>query len=124
MSAVGTLQKVTVGGVTYDVMADININFMRSDYEKESVPTSGDPMIKMTKRNQNIENVDIAVDTDELETLSGVANSIVDTTLSIALADGTVYRSSGHITFSGYESDSGKLSLTLLPTKKWTKFNA
>jgi hypothetical protein len=122
--ATGTLRKVVLDGITYDVMADTNINFKHSNYEKEGTPTSGKTLIKMTKRIQNVESCVLGCTPDEMEDLSVKADSLTDITMAFTLADGTVYRGKGHIKFEGYESESGKVTLTLIPTGDWTPFLA
>ena len=123
-TSVGSIRKVVIDGVSYDVMGDANLNFKRSKYEKEGIATSGNPLIKMTKRVENVESVDLAVSVPEMEVLSGKANSIVDSTLSFEFADGSVYRGTGHIHFDGYESETGKSTLTMIPVGDWTPFSA
>jgi len=44
----GTLRKVTINGVTYDVFADANIKVIPSAYENTVIPTSGRNLRKMT----------------------------------------------------------------------------
>lgn len=124
MSAVGSLRKVTIDGVSYDVMADTNITFKRSRFEKEGIPTSGNPLIKMTKRIQTVESVDLGCSVDEMEELSSKADSIADVTMAFELADGSIYRGTGHINFEQYESETGKITLTLIPVGDWTPFPA
>ncbi len=120
----GTLKKVTLDGTTYDVMADTNINFKNSDFTKEGLATSGKTLIKMTKRIRNVESCVLGCTPDEMEDLSAKADSLTDITMAFTLADGSVYRGKGHINFDGYESDSGKITLTLIPTGDWTPFLA
>lgn len=122
--AVGSLRKVVLNGTTYDVMSDTNINFKRSQYEKEGVPTSGKNMIKFTKRVQTVESCDLGASVEEMEELAAKADSIADITMSFELADGSVYRGTGHINFEGYESETGKITLTLIPVGDWTPFPA
>jgi hypothetical protein len=122
--ATGTLRKVTLDGVTFNVRSDTNINFKRTDFQKEGIATSGKTLIKMTKRIQDIESVDLGVTPDELEDLRVKADSLTEMPMSLELADGSIYRSTGHITFDAYESESGKVSLHLIPTGEWTPFLA
>jgi len=118
--ATGTIRKAVIDGVSFDVMADASITFLRSNYEKEATPTSGDPLIKMTKRNQNIESLDLGCTPSEMETLSDLANNIDSVPLSLELADTSTYKAVGHINFEGYESETGKITVTLIPTSEWT----
>lgn len=122
--ATGTLRKVVLDGVTFDVMSDANINFKRSKFEKEGQATSGKTLVKMTKRVQNVESVDLGCTPAEMEDIAAKADSIADITMSFQLADGSVYKGKGHVHFDGYESDTGKITLTLIPTGEWTPFLA
>lgn len=122
--AVGSLRKAVLDGTTYDVMSDTNINYKPSKFEKEGVPTSGRNLIKFTKRIKTVESCDLGVSVDEMEELSAKADSIADITMSFELADGSIYRGTGHIHIDGYESETGKLTLTLIPVGDWTPFPA
>ena len=61
----GTPRKVTLDGITFDVMADTNISEMGSRFENEPVPTSGRTIKKMTRRSQGAESVTLACNGDE-----------------------------------------------------------
>jgi hypothetical protein len=120
----GTLRKATIDGVTYDVMADANINFKRSKYEKEGTATSGKTLVKMTRRVQNVESLDLGCTPAEMENLSAISDKLVSVPMAFTLADGTVYRGTGHVHFEGYESETGKITVTLIPTGDWQPFLA
>ena len=127
MSNVGTIRKVVIDGVTYDVPADINITFNRSSFETEGTPTSGKTMIKKTRRVPTIESLTLMTTPAEMETLNDVAEGLTDVTFSVELADGTVYKSAGQINFENYESEEGKSTITFIPAKTkdaWTPFLA
>jgi len=121
----GTLRKMVIGGVTYDVAADTNITFNRSEFEKEGIPTSGKTMIKMTRRVPTMESVTLITTTAEVEALKSVSDSIADTTISAEFADGSIYKTTGQINFENYESEEGKSTLMIIPAKTkdaWTPF--
>lgn len=124
MSAVGSLRKVVLDGTTYDVMSDTNINFKPSNYEIEGVPTSGKNMMKMTKRVKTVESCDLGVNVDEMTELSGKSDGLADITMAFELADGSTYRGTGRIHIDSYESETGKMTLTLIPVGDWTPFPA
>jgi hypothetical protein len=119
----GSIRKCTLDGITGDVPADCNVNFNRNQYEKEGSATSGNNRIKVTKRVQNIEGLEWAVTGAEMESLNAVADKILtNVTMSIELADTSVYRATGQVYFENYESDTGKAKITLIPKRPWRPF--
>jgi len=120
--ATGTPKKCVLDGVSYDLMAEVNLNFLRNKYTKEATTTSGQPLIKFLKRNPNIENVDLGCTPSEMENLKDKADQLVEMPIAITLADNSTYRCTGHIDFSGYESETGKITITILPVTDWTPF--
>ena len=120
--ATGSLLGCVIDGMPFAVMSDSNINFKRSKYEKEGTATSGDPLIKFTKRIQIVESLGLGCEPAEMEILAEKADAKVSVPISFELADGSIYRGVGHIHFDGYESETGKVSLTLIPTGEWTPF--
>jgi hypothetical protein len=123
-NTVGTLRKATFSGVTYDVMADTNISFKNSKFETEGVATTGKTLMKMTKRVKNVESLDLGVTPQEMEDIKSLSESLADIPMSFELADGSVFRGSGRINFDTYESETGKLSIGLIPNGDWTSFIA
>ena len=124
MSVVGTIRKVVLNGISFDVMADSNVTFNRAQYEREGVPTSGRTLQKMTKRVQTIEGLTLGVTSDEMELLKSISDGIADVTMSITLADTSVYKATGAVYFESYESENGQASVTLIPKNDWTAFTA
>lgn len=120
----GTLRKVVLNGVTYDVYADTNITFMRSGFEIEGQATTGDTLYKMTKRVRTIEGLGLATTPQKMEALKSLAESLVDVTMAVELADGSTYRATGRINYENYESESGKSTVVLIPKRDWTPFVA
>jgi len=121
---VGTLRKVVIDGVTYDVFADCNISFNRTDFEIEGQATTGKTLFKMKRRIQNIEGLDLATTPAEMETLKSKSDSLADKTLAVTLADGSTYRSTGRVHYDKYESETGKSTVKLIPSGTWTPFLA
>lgn len=121
---VGTIRKVVIDGVTYDVYADTNITFNYSKYTVEGMATTGDTLYKMTKRVQTIEGLGLATTPAQMNELAGKADSLADSTLSIELADGSVFKASGKINFESYESETGKTTVQLIPKGVWSEFLA
>lgn len=124
MSAVGTIRKAVLNGISFDVMADSNVTFNRSKYEREGIPTSGRTLQKMTKRVQTIEGLTLGVTPAEMESLKDISDGLADVTMSLELADTSTYKASGRVFFESYESENGQASVTLIPTNDWTAFTA
>jgi hypothetical protein len=119
----GTLNRLIIDGVTYDVPADINITFNRSGFVVEGIPTSGKTIQKYTRKVQTMESVVVMTDPAEMETLNSVAESLADVTIAAELADGSSYRTTGRINYESYESEEGRSAIQVIPSKSknaWT----
>lgn len=118
----GTIRKVVIDGITFDVFADAKGSYNRSKYEIEGQATTGKTMYKMTKRVQVIEGVDLACSPNDRETLAAKSESLADVTLAITWADGSTDRGSGRVKFDKWESDTNKATVDLIPNGEWTPF--
>ena len=121
---VGTLKKVVIDGVSYDVFVDINVSFTPTRFKREDIPTSGRTLHKMTKRVRKMEDITIAASPAEVEALASKAESLASKTIAVEFADGSIYRATGQIDFDKWESQDGKGTVTLIPDKDWTPFLA
>ena len=124
-STSGTLRKVVINGVTYDVPGDANITFNLSSFEVEGMPTSGKTMMKMTRRVPTMDSVPLSTSPEEADELLKVAESISDATIAVEFADGTTYRTSGKISYENFETESNKSTIKIIPAKTkdaWTPF--
>ena len=125
MSVAGSLKKVTLNGVTYDALEDANAKINLSPYKVEAKATSGKVIKVLKLRVQSITDVTLGCtprEADALRVLSGMADSI---TMSITLADGSVFRSTGGIDFDSFETMEGKCKIDLIPDRvrdAWTLF--
>lgn len=120
----GSIRKVTLDGVTYDVMADTNITEVGSAYENESVPTSGRNIKKMTRRPENREGVVLACNGAERTLLKELAERTADFPMSYETAAGDVFRAVGFIEFENRETEENRASITLMPRLGWESFLA
>ena len=118
----GSIRKVVLDGVTFDVFADTNITFNRTRYNTEGLATSGKTMFKMTRRVPTMESLGIGTVPSEMESLKAKAEGLSDLTMSLELADGSVYKATGRINFENYESETGKSTVQLIPAQDWTPF--
>lgn len=123
---VGTPRKVTLDGVTFDVMADTNISEMGSQFENEPVVTSGRIMKKMTRRSKSAESITLACNGDERELLQEFDERTENFSMSYELASGDVYRSVGFIIFENRETEEARATIQMHPAEDnaWEAFIA
>ena len=118
----GSPRNLNLNGVPYRIMADANISEIGSQFENESIPTSGTNMRKMTKRSENRESVVVAANADERDQLKALADQTSSFTISYETAAGDVYRTVGFIEFENRETEENRATLTLMPNDTWSTF--
>lgn len=121
---VGTIRKVTLDGITFDVMGDTNIKEVGSRYQSEAIPTSGRNLHKMTKRVETREGVTIACNGSEREVLKGLAERTTDFSMSYQTANGDVFRTVGWIEFENRETEESRATIQMIPRDGWEPFLA
>ncbi len=124
MSVGGSGRKLTLDGVTFRLAGDAEINTKFSDYESEVIPTSGEGHRKMVKRSQMADGVDVTVNAAEKELLIALANRTDPFTLSYKEISGDLYTSEGGISIDDSSIQDGKVTIKILPLKKWDIFAA
>lgn len=113
----GTLRSVKIAGVSYNVMGEVDVAHIFSQFENSAVVTSGPNMRKMVARAQSIENIDLATDADERLVLAGIADSLADVTLEIVNAANDSYTSSGWIHLDAHQTAESKTTISMFPRK-------
>lgn len=119
----GTIKKVTLDGVTYDVPADINISEMGSGFENTLIPTSGRNVLKQVKRGETREGVVLIANDQEMDVLTALAEQQTSFPMSYETASGTVKRATGWIEFANRETEENRAAIILLPEGKWSTFS-
>lgn len=120
----GSIRKVTLDGMTFDVPADVNISEVGSAFLNESVPSSGRNMHKMTKRPQTREGVVLLCNGAERDLLQELAERLSDFPMSYETAGGDVYRAQGWIEFENRETEELRAAIQLHPRNGWDAFVA
>lgn len=120
----GSLRRVTLDGVTYDVMPDSNVKEPGSKYKNEPIVTSGRTMRKMTAQSEAREGVVVACNGAEREQLKALAERTGTYAMSYELASGDVYRCTGFIEFESRETEENRATLMLCNTTPWDPFLA
>jgi len=116
----GSIRKVVIGGISFNVAGDANLNMPTSGWENSNVASSGSNMRKMVRRSQNIENCVLLTNADERVQLQAMADSLDDLTLAVTNAAGDTYRADGTINIEGSESEENRTTVHLLPRDEWT----
>ena len=118
----GSLQKVMVGGITFNATADGDVTETLSNVTNEAIATSGENMRKMTRRTAVREGVTITCEPSEADILRGLAESLEDIPISYTAADGSVWRTSGWIEFENRTTADGKATCKFFPRVQWELF--
>ncbi len=123
MGTSGTIKKVTIAGVTFEVSADSNAARSPGS-EKEGVPSSGKATIKVTKKPAIVEGIVVIADEDEQSTLLSIHNSNEKISMSYTTAANRTFRNTGTISIDTFESEENRVALTMIPTtgKDWAAF--
>ena len=122
----GTIQKISLGGVTYDAATDSNLTIMYSRFETEGITSTGKTMYKVVIRSQDIEGLVLLATPQKAEALKRVAEKLEDQSMSVTLADGSTLRGTGRINYENWETEENRHAVKLIPNRSknaWTLFN-
>lgn len=124
MAVSGSIRKVLINGLSFNAAADGN--FAKTPkLEKEAVRHSGGNSIKVTFASGNVEGVKLICTPTEFDTLEGFADELESFSMSYEMADGSTYRSTGHIALDNYESEETSVEVTMIPDSgSWELFAA
>lgn len=122
--AAGSILKVTLDGITFDVFADANLNQVGSQTENSMIPTSGKAFPKKMKRIMSVEGLKLVADPNSRIQLEELADRLKPFPMSYKTADGTVFRAKGIIEFESAETEEIAGMVKMLPDGKWEKFVA
>jgi hypothetical protein len=118
----GTLRKFTVEGISYDVMADVDVKEIFTKYENSAIPTSGNAMMKKVKRVPSREGFVLATSGDEREELKAFAESIDNLKFSYTNMAGDTYKCSGQMEIEENSTADSRTTVNVFPEDDWTKF--
>ena len=123
----GTLRKFSFEGVTFRAAMDVDVNLQISAYENEGIPSTGKSMLKKTLRNPNAEGIGLLLNPQEQDVMREFSERTETGTMSMELADGSVYRTSGWIEFPGVQTAENRAEITVIPDRAlnaWQLFGA
>ena len=120
----GSIRKLSIEGIPFDVAADGNLSDLINEYENSVIPTSGVGMIKKTKRVPTIEGVVLITDGAAKDALSNYADGTVSVKFSITYQSGDVKKAEGIFNIESDESEENRTALSIHPVTKPTRTNA
>lgn len=119
---VGSIRKVVLDGVTYDVALDANISEIPG-VENDALATSGRTLRKQMKRVAVREGIVLICSGPEFEAVQDLAARKSDYPMSYETAASDVYRASGWIEVEKRETEEGRVSIKMFPrSNKWEAF--
>ena len=118
----GSIRKLTIEGVSFDVAADANFTEIFTNYENSMIATSGGAMRKMLKRIPSVEGVVLVTDSDERLVLKAFAEGLDLVKITYTNAAKDSYRCEGTIEIENNETEENRTSTTIQPVGDWTKF--
>jgi hypothetical protein len=116
----GTLLKFTIEGQSFRLAADVNLTKILSTFANEMVPSSGEAMLKKTKRIPTGEGFVLLVNSEEAEDLKTFADSLTDLKISYTNAAGDEFKCEGAIEFENLESEESRATIQVHPRTTWT----
>lgn len=120
----GSIRKLTIEGISYDVAADANFSEDFSGYENEREATSGASMLRKTKKVQMLEGVVLKTNAQERIQLNSFAAEIEDIKISYTNANGDEYKCNGSINIESNETESNRTTISVSASTAWTPFPA
>jgi len=112
---VGTARRVTIDGITFDVMGDANLSQIKGKYTNEEVVTTGKIAQKKTLRAQKVESVNLQCNGEEAEELKALSERTGSFPMSYETAATDVFRTTGFINFENHDTEAGLAVIQMIP---------
>jgi hypothetical protein len=119
---VGSLQKVTIDGISYTVAEDADAALGKPKYTKEVIRGNNRNFVKYTGQDTSITGVPLLVTGAELMQLKDLAERKSSYPLLLMTCAGDQFRSDGHVSYESYSTAGGRVEVTLTPDNDWTPF--
>lgn len=121
MAAAGTLRSFTIEGVSFDVVFDVNVSNLLTQFENSKIPTSGPSMTKSVRRVPTAEGIVLITDAATKAVLRDFAEQSIteDVKFSYTSADGSVYKAVGTFNMESDETEENRTTIHVHPTNGW-----
>lgn len=122
MPTAGSLRKMVINGISYDVAADADISHVFTTFEVSRVPSSGVSMKKMVKRVPTAENFVLLTSGSEREQLKEFSEQIADVPITYTDAAGNEYTCEGSFNIDNNTTQENRTTIIVQPDLDWTAF--
>lgn len=120
MANSGDIEKAVINKVDYDAAGGTDLARTSGQYSIEGMPTTGDTNMKLTRQVEIVEALDLVVDGSNRENLIAVVDNNEDVDLAYVTVNGDTYTASGRITITGDVTQDAKVTVTMIPRRRWT----
>lgn len=120
----GTILSVTLDGTPFNTLGDADFTEVGNATENEMIPTSGDSILKKTRRVQSVTGVVLKCSDAERLLLQTFADKIDPFTITYKTASGSRRRCDGNIEFENRTTMENRATISLLPVNGWEDFVA
>lgn len=120
----GSVESVTVEGITFRVAADANLSRVPTAYEMSKIATSGDAMTKRMKRIPSIEGLVFVLNGAEGAQLEAFSEAVPDKQCVVTYASGDSYQALCTINLEAHESEENRYTGSFHPRNVWTPYLA
>lgn len=120
----GSIRKLTIEGIAFDVAADGNLSDLMNEYENSVIATSGVGMIKKLKRVATIEGVVLVTDGAAKDALVSYADGTSSLKFSVEYQSRDVKKAEGIFNIESDESEESRTTISIQPTIAPTRINA
>ncbi|MEN6369905.1 MAG: hypothetical protein ABFD77_09465 [Thermotogota bacterium] len=110
----GTPLSVTVGGISFDMLADTDFSQTLAAWKNEGVATTGLGMIKKTKQVPKIDAVDVSGGAATLGRLALLAESRVPLPITFTDPGATTWVGAGWVDLGEHSGANGKTPVSLI----------
>ena len=118
----GSIQKLSLDGIPFNVKADADFSMPLSKFEKEQLATSGEPITIKKKRVREVEGINIQCTGEEAEVLRVLDERSVPFKISFTEADQTTWRCIGHISTGARTTMEINAEIMIKPQSDWEVF--
>ena len=113
----GSLRKTVIDGVPFLPAFDTNVTLNLSSVEKEGIPTPGRTAYKHTLRSPNAEGIVLIADALEQDLLRQISERLDTYPLTMELANGDIWRTTGQINFENAETEESRATIMFIPDR-------
>ena len=118
----GSLRKLFIDGVSFNIAGDVDIDEKFSKYETDSIAGSGVSMKKMVRISVETSDITLLTNAEERSKLKEYSERVENYPMSYTNAAGDTYRSTGFIKVDSNKSADNRTTISMVPENDWEVF--